>query len=1272
MTSQQDQIQALIAEIDTVLQKTSPRLPWVMSGEATQQRQVLERVRNYLVAFQTRQGAGTIGQLDPRSDLLAHDIYYREPSSPPMETTAGWGQPDEVTPQQMLQAVMQEMSYLRTSLMQPLRTDLESLRQQRDALTQEIQQLEAQRRHYELGQSAINQQQLVNDFLQILMGRLQESLAQQVAQTLESLRHQALPATNNPLLTGGSESSPALTPQLEQLQALQARSDQLLVGLDSSLRVVFESLQQSIQAYQESLTQGVDRLHTLGQQGEVMVNALLNHLAQRLGQEASSYLQSSAQQFAGLETNSIDSLLAFPAASPPTSPPPPEVATPEFPYPGIELPPPNGSVEPTPVDAAIESWLQSVSAANQPDLPDLGESSLAALDLSQVELGQVDVSNLDALLSLDLNLTDENAVGSTELFSPDALTDLPTISTEAETALEGVAAPLAEAELGGVTEEDTEDIDAALKLLEQLSQELQDQTQTGSIAAAEATLDRILAPSPATETLPEQPTHLPEDARDELDEFYESFFGRETVTPPELESSLPEPPIGEQAGETEIPEFLATEAGLEFPEFEAADVMSSLPDLGVDSDLLLNDDLFELSLEPESSLEDVLFGTPTPEASPIEDLPTPEREPEPDLPEAQVVDTPVAPEAPPEAWLPEPNFLDSFFDEQDAIARSESVAALEIDLESADLATLEVETEVPEQVGSLTELTELLFEPSQPSIAEPLPEMSSGDRPPAITDLPTGTSLDLEINLPVGQGLAASEPRSSDDVYILAAPEEDLLPTNSLDDDLDFNLDLDEALLNRLSADLSNLEAMADQATQLLGSDSSEENFGLTLDDWTIAAPVTPKPEADPSEAGWQEASLQEFADSLPEAQTEVEPEISYAELSLEDFATVLPEVPTADEPSLEEFGMAIAEPEPSLEEFAAAVPVAPLSESEPSLEEFGMALEEASSEASWQEESLEELAVAIPESPIAATPAFTLEGMNDLFGDAEPVDSPPALVTPVVPQEPLPFTLEGMDSLFEDVPAIAASTEPTAPVVTPEVPEPAPAVDSPFTQENIENLFNRNQSSGSSSLRFAKTTPSQPPFTLAGMDGLFENAPAVESTQVNPISEPTPSTPDEPPSSYVPTLERIDHLFDEVISRSTEASGTTQTDPLAGSIEDLFGDAPPVATPIAPETSEALPASEPLAEMDDLFRQPTELTPVPVDPLSPTVEELAAFTLEGMDDLFVEPPTKTAPANNTAVVDALTLDEAFESLLGLPAEPGATSPPEANPSAPEKKKKTR
>lgn len=276
MTPQATQIQTLIDEIDAVLTKTNARLPWVMSGEAVEQRRVLEQTRQYLATLQSQAATEreTTQQLSVASSQAA-----------------------EESAQQVLQAVLQEMGYLRSHIVQPIRADIERLHQEREALTAEIQQLQAQRQQALLPQSG--QQQIIEDFMRSLMGRVQEQLTVQISQTVANLS-----AFNAAALPGGSlgalpqtDEMTALTPEqrVAQVQKMQAQSDQLLLKLDSTLRVIFESLQTSMQGYQESLGQGLEKMHSLGQQGEAMFAALVNRLAQQLGREASSYLQSSFQ-----------------------------------------------------------------------------------------------------------------------------------------------------------------------------------------------------------------------------------------------------------------------------------------------------------------------------------------------------------------------------------------------------------------------------------------------------------------------------------------------------------------------------------------------------------------------------------------------------------------------------------------------------------------------------------------------------------------------------------------------------------------------------------------------------------------------------------------------------------------------------------------------------------------------------------------------------------------------------------------------------------------
>jgi hypothetical protein len=281
VNSQKHQIQTLIAEIDALLQSTGPRLPWFAAKSTTQpweqQRQTLKRLRQYLVQHQ--QELTLAGRSQSRQSAADRPATHDTPAITP--TTEA---------QHMLQVLTQEIRSLRTSVLQPLRAEVVTLMQQRDALEREVQQLKAQ------SSSALEtiapvqlNQSVINEFLQVLMTRLQENLAQQVVQVLEN--HGTLaPLAPAPVGMVMPETWDAplqhSTQQLEQIQQLHDRTDQVLGNLDSTLSVVFESLHRNIQTYQDSLAQGVDKMHDLGQQGEAMISTLVAQLTQQLQQAA--------------------------------------------------------------------------------------------------------------------------------------------------------------------------------------------------------------------------------------------------------------------------------------------------------------------------------------------------------------------------------------------------------------------------------------------------------------------------------------------------------------------------------------------------------------------------------------------------------------------------------------------------------------------------------------------------------------------------------------------------------------------------------------------------------------------------------------------------------------------------------------------------------------------------------------------------------------------------------------------------------------------------
>ncbi|MGJ3248394.1 MAG: hypothetical protein ACFE0I_20220 [Elainellaceae cyanobacterium] len=292
MTSQNSQIQSLINTIDEVLGKSSLRLPWVMSGDSARQQQVLEQARDYLVSLQqqTDDSDRALADVAPSNE---GDRRLTDDSDEPTQSRRLLASPGE-SAQQVLQAVVQEMDYLRSNMMQPLREDVVRLHQQREALLAEVRHLEAQRREYGPPQ-AVDQQRVINEFLRTLMEKLQEHLTGQVVQTLADLEARSIQERQ---LEGSSEAIanlPRLSPRerLEHIQMLQSKSDELMLKLDSTMGVVFESLQKNIESYQDSLGQGLGKMHSLGQQGEIMFAALINRLARQLGQEASSYLRSS-------------------------------------------------------------------------------------------------------------------------------------------------------------------------------------------------------------------------------------------------------------------------------------------------------------------------------------------------------------------------------------------------------------------------------------------------------------------------------------------------------------------------------------------------------------------------------------------------------------------------------------------------------------------------------------------------------------------------------------------------------------------------------------------------------------------------------------------------------------------------------------------------------------------------------------------------------------------------------------------------------------------
>jgi hypothetical protein len=434
VTSQQE-IGSLIAAIDDIFRKTSEPLSRFKGRDLLiQQRQVLQQVRSYLVAQQSKVGTAE-----------------KSSGGTQIATT------QENAAQQIYQVVVKEMESLRADLMQPLQADLEGLRKQRDSLLKEIRQMEGQRQQYHsLAQQQAKQQQIISEFLQGLTGRLQESLTEQVTQAVANIESQLL--TDDEARVPERGISPLRSPRrslhpvqrLEQMRQLQVHSDEMLMSVDATIQVVGEALERNIQAYQASLSQGLERMHGLGQQGEVMFAALVNHLAQQLGREASAIstlLQSQRIQLS--ESGSMSDFETSQAKPesllPPTIPPqipqasvnPPTASEPSvespLPFPGMELQSQRSNrVNPPvaePTAPQVPPATQVAENLNPADWEvielDLNSWDVEPLNESEMETFlQLDIDSMLSSLTLEPTLPDPSE--SIQEVLPELLTNQPT------------------------------------------------------------------------------------------------------------------------------------------------------------------------------------------------------------------------------------------------------------------------------------------------------------------------------------------------------------------------------------------------------------------------------------------------------------------------------------------------------------------------------------------------------------------------------------------------------------------------------------------------------------------------------------------------------------------------------------------------------------------------------------------------------------------------------------------------------------------------------
>ncbi|MBE9210183.1 hypothetical protein IQ244_27545 [Nostoc sp. LEGE 06077] len=333
MTSRADEIQKLIADIDNLLTNNGKRLPKLLSGQAPEAREVLERVRNFLVNLkETEDLQGNIpqptGQMQP-SPLLAK---FAEQVNQPSSVESYQSEPAENS------VLGSQFKSELAILIQPLQAELTALLQERSTLMQEIRQLEQKRlQNYSLSQQLANQEQIIGEFLQVLMSRLVPTVAPHINANVANDFHAVSSSHHNniELTASGKVSALESSGQVERLSQFAKELDQRLLSLDGTVNVVFEALQRNINTYHESLAQALARMHSTGLQGEQLLVSFLNNWTQQLQQ-----LPTTIPQAVVKETSARSPFPSQPNAVTVETAPPQAITTPETIDPALELPQP--------------------------------------------------------------------------------------------------------------------------------------------------------------------------------------------------------------------------------------------------------------------------------------------------------------------------------------------------------------------------------------------------------------------------------------------------------------------------------------------------------------------------------------------------------------------------------------------------------------------------------------------------------------------------------------------------------------------------------------------------------------------------------------------------------------------------------------------------------------------------------------------------------------------------------------------------------------------
>ncbi|MBD2345669.1 EamA family transporter [Anabaena subtropica] len=197
-----------------------------------------------------------------------------------------------------LWAVVEDLESLQQNVLRSFQEEIKKLQTEKDRLTDEVQQLIEEKEHLQEVRRITEQQ--------VLIRQLSEALAKHICSQLQSSLAKIANQTESQI--AALKSAQSITPATENTEQVE----KMLGSLDDNLTIAFNSLQQELKNYQGNLSQQLSRMYSQQQQGETIVEELID----RLRGELTKAIQETSQSAVKLSPPTI---LQPPELQPPSS-----------------------------------------------------------------------------------------------------------------------------------------------------------------------------------------------------------------------------------------------------------------------------------------------------------------------------------------------------------------------------------------------------------------------------------------------------------------------------------------------------------------------------------------------------------------------------------------------------------------------------------------------------------------------------------------------------------------------------------------------------------------------------------------------------------------------------------------------------------------------------------------------------------------------------------------------------------------------------------------